>query len=252
MRSSNPVLKDSALNVGSGAVADGRYQTMTRNGTVNKTGLLLFLVTLTATFTWSQVIGPDGSVQQSVAGYLVGGAVGAFILSLVTTFKMEWSPFTAPLFALMEGFSLGAISAVYETRFHGIIFQAVLLTFATLFALLLAYRTGWIRATEKFKLGVFGATAALALFYLVAMILGLFHVPIPLVHSNGPMGIIFSLVVVAIAALNLVLDFDFIDRGVSCQAPKYMEWYGAFGLLVTLVWLYVEFIRLLSKFNSRD
>ncbi|ROU07113.1 Bax inhibitor-1/YccA family protein [Lysobacter enzymogenes] len=253
MRSGNPALKESTfLDLGSGAVVTGNGQAMTLNGTVNKTGFLLLLTVLTAAFAWSQIeIGPRGQV--SGAGlYLWGGLIGGLIMSLVTTFKKEWSPVTAPMYALLEGFFLGAISSIFEARFPGIVIQAVMLTFGTLFALLAAYRTGLIKATENFKLGVVAATGGIALVYLASIVLRLFNIEIPYIHQSGIIGIGFSLFVVVIAALNLVLDFDFIENGVEQGAPKYMEWYGAFGLMVTLVWLYVEFLRLLSKLQSRN
>ena len=191
-------------------------------------------------------------VAPGVTIYALGGAIGGFILAMVTVFKKTWSPVTAPLYALVEGFFLGAISAVFELKYPGIVFQAVVLTFGTLGALLAAYRSGLIRATENFKLGVVAATGGIALVYLVSMGLRLFGKDIPLIHESGLVGIGFSLFVVEIAALNLVLDFDFIESGVEAGAPKYMEWYGAFGLMVTLVWLYIEFLRLLAKLQSRD
>ncbi len=174
------------------------------------------------------------------------------MFALATSLKPTWAPITAPLYALIEGFFLGSISAVYEARFNGIVFQAVLLTFGTLFALLFAYRSGMIKATENFKLGVVAATGGIALVYLATIVLGLFGVRIPFIHDSGLIGIGFSLFVVVVAALNLVLDFDFIESGVEHGAPKHMEWYGAFGLMVTLVWLYIEFLRLLSKLQSRN
>ncbi|HEY0862124.1 Bax inhibitor-1/YccA family protein [Pseudoxanthomonas sp. F37] len=257
IRSGNPALKESTfLDLGSGTVVSRDAGAMTLNGTVNKTGILLLLSVLTAAFAWTQsvVTGPDGTamVAPGVTVYALGGAIGGFILALVTVFKKTWSPITAPLYALVEGFFLGAISAVFELKYPGIVFQAVLLTFGTLGALLAAYRSGLIRATENFKLGVVAATGGIALVYLVSMGLRLFGKDIPLIHESGLVGIGFSLFVVVIAALNLVLDFDFIESGVEAGAPKYMEWYGAFGLMVTLVWLYIEFLRLLAKLQSRD
>ena len=174
------------------------------------------------------------------------------MLAIVTAFKKEWSPVTAPLYALVEGFFLGAISALYNHLYEGIVMQAVMLTFGTLFALLLAYRSGLVKATENFKLGVVAATGGIALVYLATIALSFFNIQIPLIHESGLIGIGFSLFVIVIAALNLVLDFDFIETGVEQGAPKYMEWYGAFGLMVTLVWLYIEFLRLLAKLQSRD
>ena len=256
IRSGNPALKESTfLDLGSGAVVSRDAGAMTLNGTVNKTGILLLLSVLTAAFAWNQsiIVGADGiaTIAPGVVGYMLGGAIGGFILAMVTVFKKTWAPVTAPLYALVEGFFLGSISAMYELRFDGIVFQAVLLTFGTLFALLMAYRSGLIKATENFKLGVVAATGGIALVYLASIVLGFFGMDIPMIHESGIVGIGFSLFVIVIAALNLVLDFDFIENGVEQGAPKYMEWYGAFGLMVTLVWLYIEFLRLLSKLNSR-
>ncbi len=251
MRSGNPALKESTfLDLGSGTVVSRASGAMTLNGTVNKTGLLLFLAVVTAAFAWNQV---EVTAEGMTGGlYVWGGLIGGFILAMVTVFKKEWSPVTAPMYALVEGFFLGGISAVFEARYPGIVFQAVLLTFGTLFALLFAYRSGLIKATENFKLGVVAATGGIALVYLATIVLGFFGIDIPMIHDNGIVGIGFSLFVVVIAALNLVLDFDFIETGVERGAPKFMEWYGAFGLMVTLVWLYIEFLRLLSKLQSRN
>ena len=257
IRSGNPALKESTfLDLGSGTVVSRDAGAMTLNGTVNKTGILLLLSVLTAAFAWTQsvVTGPDGTamVAPGITIYALGGAIGGFILALVTVFKKTWSPVTAPLYALVEGFFLGTISAVYNAKFDGIVMQAVMLTFGILFALLFAYRSGLIKATENFKLGVVAATGGIALVYLASIALGFFGIKIPMIHESGLVGIGFSLFVVVIASLNLVLDFDFIESGVEQGAPKYMEWYGAFGLMVTLVWLYLELLRLLSKLQSRD
>jgi len=253
MRSGNPALSESTfLDLGSGSVVSRGTDAMSINGTVNKTGLLLLLAVLTAAFAWNNTLTSTGELAPAAMFYLWGGLIAGLILSLVTIFKKTWAPVSAPLYALAEGFFLGAISAVYEARFDGIVFQAVILTFGTLFALLFAYRSGLIKATENFKLGVVAATGGIALVYLATIVLGLFNIQIPFIHESGLIGIGFSLFVVVIAALNLVLDFDFIESGVEAGAPKYMEWYAAFGLMVTLVWLYLEFLRLLSKLQSRD
>lgn len=253
MRSGNPALKeDTFLDLNSGHVMRAGQQAMSLNGTVNKTGLLLLLAVLTAAFSWHASLDANGIPLPAAKLYLLGGAIGGFILAMVTIFKQQWAPVTAPLYALVEGLFLGAISALYEARFDGIVLQAVILTFGTLLALLAAYRSGLIKATENFKLGVVAATGGIALIYLATIVLGLFGVNIPYIHDSGLIGIGFSLFVVVIAALNLVLDFDFIESGVDNGAPKYMEWYAAFGLMVTLVWLYLEFLRLLSKLQSRD
>jgi uncharacterized YccA/Bax inhibitor family protein len=249
MRSGNPALgKDTFLDVGSGHVVDG--ETMSLNGTVNKTGLLLLILTLSAAYTWSKFTGPE-SLPLITPMLLVGG-IGGFIFALITIFKKTWAPYTAPIYALLEGFLLGGLSAMMEVRFPGIVMQAVGLTFGTLAALLVAYRSGLVRATENFKLGVVAATGGIALLYLVDIGMGFFGHSMGFIHNNSWISIAFSGFVVVIAALNLVLDFDFIEQGVAAGAPKYMEWYGAFGLIVTLVWLYLEILRLLSKLQSRN
>lgn len=253
MRSGNPVLKDSTfLDIGTGSVVTRGGQSMTLNGTVNKTGFLLLLTVLTAAFAWSKTFTESGEIAPGAMIYLWGGAIGGLVLALITTFKKEWSPVTAPMYALVEGFFLGAISAIYNAQFSGIVLQAVMLTFGIMFALLFAYRSGLIKATENFKLGVAAATGGIMLIYLATIALGFFGIKIPFIHESGLIGIGFSLFVVVIASLNLVLDFDFIENGVEAGAPKYMEWYGAFGLMVTLVWLYLELLRLLAKLQSRD
>src|SRR5690606_30319279 len=251
IRSGNPALKESTfLDLGSGSIVRGADGAMTLNGTVNKTGFLLLLAVATATFAWSQVSTPSGIV--GAAPYMWGGLIGGLVLALVTVCKKEWAPATAPAYAQVEGLCLGALSAMFSRVYEGIVMQAVLLTFGTLFAMLFAYRSALVRATENFKMGVFAATGGIMLVYLASMVAGFFGVQVPMIHESGLIGIGFSLFVVVIAALNLVLDFDFIESGVEHGAPKYMEWYGAFGLMVTLVWLYVEFLRLLAKLQSRD
>jgi uncharacterized YccA/Bax inhibitor family protein len=253
MRSGNPALKDNTfLDLGSGSVVTSDGNVMTLNGTVNKTAMLLVLTMLTAAFAWSQALTPQGELAPGFNVYVWGGAIGGFVIAMVTVFKKTWAPVTAPLYALVEGFFLGAISAMYNHLYEGIVIQAVMLTFGTLFALLMAYRSGLIKATENFKLGVVAATGGIMLVYLATIVLRMFGIDMPMIHDNGIVGIGFSLFVIVIAALNLVLDFDFIETGVEQRAPKYMEWYGAFGLMVTLVWLYIEFLRLLAKLQSRN
>jgi uncharacterized YccA/Bax inhibitor family protein len=222
---------------------------MTIQGTVNRSIVLLLLLLLSAAWTWRLYYATHDAASVSV--WLLVGAVGGLIVAVVTAFKKEWSPLLAPVYALLEGLVLGGISSILEGQYPGIVIQAVGLTFGTLFCLLMAYKSGLIGATEKFKLGVMGATGGIALFYLVTMVLGFFGIGIPYIHESGLIGIGFSLFVVVVAALNLVLDFDFIEQGAASGAPSYMEWYGAFGLMVTLVWLYLEILRLLSKMMSR-
>ena len=234
---------------GTGSVVTGAQDTMSLNGTVNKTAFLLVLTLAGALYTWSLFFGSNGTAN--LMPYVLVGGLGGFVVSLVTIFKKTWAPVTAPLYAALEGLFIGAISAMFEMKFPGIVMQAVMLTFGTLFVMLAAYRSGLIKATENFKLGVVAATGGIALLYLASFVLGFFNINIPMIHEGGWLGIAFSLFVVVVAALNLVLDFDFIETGAEARAPKYMEWYGAFGLMVTLVWLYVEFLRLLSKIQQR-
>ena len=254
MRSGNPALKDNTfLDLGSGTLVRDDAGAMSINGTVNKTGFLLLLTMLTAAFAWTQAFSADGQLAPGFSVYVWGGAIGGLVIALVTVFKKEWAPVTAPLYALVEGFFLGSISALYSHLYEGVVIQAVGLTFGTLAALLMAYRSGLIKATENFKLGVVAATGGIALLYLVSLGMRLMGFgSIGFIHESSMIGIAFSGFVVVIAALNLVLDFDFIEQGVEQGAPKYMEWYAAFGLLVTLVWLYLEILRLLGKLQSRD
>ena len=251
MRTSNPALGDKTFRgLPSGYGIGDISSRMTLNGTINKTGILLVCAIATAGWTWMQFMA--SGTPATVMPMMLLGLIGGFVMALVTIFKKEWAPVTAPAYALLEGLVLGGLSAVFEARFPGIAFEAVGLTFGTLFAMLFIYRTGIIKVTDKFRMGVFAATGAIALFYLLQMILGFFHFQFTSVNGSGIIGIGFSLLVVGIAALNLVLDFDFIEKGVQYGAPKYMEWYGAFGLMVTLVWLYLEMLRLLSKLQSRN
>ena len=245
MRTANPALSDDTFRGYGRAIATG--DTMTVQGTVNKTAVLLLLVLLTSAWTWRLYYTAAGSLGV----WIFGGAIGGFIVALITVFKKQWAAMTAPLYALLEGLVLGGISSMLEARYPGIVIQAVGLTFGTLFGLLFAYKSGMIKATENFKLGVVAATGGIAVVYLVTMMLGFFGIRMPYIHESGMFGIGFSLFVVIIAALNLVLDFDFIESGAAQGAPKYMEWYGAFGLMVTLIWLYIEILRLLSKMRSR-
>ena len=245
MRTANPALNDDTFRGYGRAIASG--DTMTIQGTVNKTAVLLLLVLLSSTWTWRLYYTAAGSLGV----WIFGGAIGGFIVAMITVFKKQWAAMTAPLYALLEGLVLGGISSMLEARYPGIVIQAVGLTFGTLFGLLFAFKSGMIRATEKFKLGVVAATGGIAVIYLITMLLGFFGIRMPYIHESGMIGIGFSLFVVIIAALNLVLDFDFIENGAAQGAPKYMEWYGAFGLMVTLIWLYIEILRLLSKMRSR-
>jgi uncharacterized YccA/Bax inhibitor family protein len=246
MRTSNPTLNENAFR--SEGVAYGQ-EAMTIQGTVNKTGVLLLCSILTATWTWNTFL--HSRSPESVMGPLVLGAIGGFVVAIVTVFKKNWAPITAPLYALLEGLVLGGISAMFELRFPGLPIQAVSLTFGVLIVMLLAYRSGLIPVTDKLRLGIVAATGGIAVFYFAEFILGFFGIHFTTINGSSPIGIGFSLVVVVIASLNLVLDFDFIERGARAGAPKYMEWYGAFGLMVTLIWLYLEILRLLAKLRDR-
>jgi len=250
LRTSNPALGGDSFRTGAATYGDS----MTTSGAVNKTGILLICCVATAAWTWNlffRTASPEEGMQAVAPLTLVGG-IGGFILAMVTVFKKEWSPVTAPIYALLEGLVLGGVSAMLEIRFHGIAIQAVSLTFGTLVAMLLAYRTGLIRVTDKLRLGIVAATGGIAVFYLLQFIMGFFGIHLTTVNSASPIGIGFSIVVVIVAALNLVLDFDLVESGARIGAPKYMEWYGAFALMITLIWLYFEILRLLSKFRSRS
>ena len=245
-RTANPALtKDTFAKVAPAAAGEA----MTIGGTVNRAAIMLLLLILTAAWTWSIAIGAEDA--SPVIPYLLVGALGGLVVAIVTVFKKTWAPITAPIYALLEGLALGGISAIFENRFPGIVLQAVGLTFGTLAALLMAYKSGLIKVTENFKLGVVAATGGIFLVYMANFVLGFFGVNMGFIHSSGIWGILFSLIVVVVAALNLVLDFDFIESGAEQGAPKYMEWYAAFGLMVTLIWLYLEMLRLLGKLRSR-
>ena len=242
MRSGNPVLNKETFDI----APEG--ERMTIAGTVNKTGILLALVVITAIYTWGRFYSTGDA--STIMPLVWTGAIGGLVFCLITVFKKEWAGVTAPIYALLEGLVVGGLSALFEAAYPGIVVQAVGLTFGTLACLLLAYKSGLIKATENFKLGVVAATGGIALLYLVSMVMSMFGKPIGFIHEGGMFGILFSGFVVVIAALNLVLDFDFIEAGAEQGAPKYMEWYGAFGLTVTLIWLYLEILRLLAKLRK--
>ena len=240
-KTSNPALSKNALTRVYNSASESTEQ-MTINGTVNKTGLGLLLVMLSAYFTWKYNLG------MSIG---IAGAIGGFILAMVTVFKSEWAHITTPFYAILEGLFLGAISVYFNTIFPGIVFQAIGLTFGVAFAMLFAYRSGLIKASPKFKKGIIAATGGIAIFYILNIILGFFGGGFSL-GSMGLVGIGIQLFIVGIAALNLILDFDMIEKLSQNGAPKVMEWYGAFVLLVTLVWLYLEILKLLALLSGRD
>lgn len=246
MRTSNPSLNGDTFAKSISGEAAG---VMTIQGAVNKSFILILCAMLTASVVWIQYFNPVN--QGIVFPLMIGGAIGGFIVALVTIFKKTWAPVTAPMYALLEGLFLGGLSAFMEATYSGIVVNAVALTMGTLLCLLMAYKSRLISATENFKLGVVAATGSIAVIYLISFIMGLFGTSMPYIHDSGLIGIGFSLFVVVIAALNLVLDFDFIEEGSEAGAPKYMEWYAAFSLLVTLVWLYIEILKLLAKLRKR-
>jgi uncharacterized YccA/Bax inhibitor family protein len=218
---------------------------------------MLLIVVFAATFTWRKFFGAidpanPGVLPSGIMVWTMVGAIGGFITAIITTFSPRRAAMTAPIYAVFEGLFLGAVSAMFEARFPGLVMRAVSLTFGVFFIMLLLYRSGTIRASEKFRAIIFAATGGIALVYLGSVIAGLFGVNVSFLHDSSPLSIGISLFIVAIAALNLILDFDMIERGAQARAPKHMEWYGAFGLMVTLIWLYLEMLRLLSKLASRD
>jgi uncharacterized YccA/Bax inhibitor family protein len=244
-RTTNPALNSSTFERSrSLAIGDA----MTLQGTVNKAGLLLVCVVASSAWTWGLARSAE---PQAAAPWMIAGVFGGLIAAIATIFKPQWAPITAPVYALLEGLALGGISSLIDQAYHGIAIQAVGLTFATAAVMLAAYRTGLIRATRKFTIGVIAATGGIFLLYMVDIVMGFFGRHVALLNAATPLGIAVSVFIVAVAALNLILDFDLIERGIANGAPKYMEWYGAFGLMITLVWLYLEMLRLLAKIRER-
>lgn len=251
-KSSNPVFKEQVFSKG----YTSSSEVMTVNGTINKTAMMLLLVIAGALFTWNKffeaiAVNPEAG-SAAVLPWLAVGGIGGIIAALVTIFRPQSSGISAPVYAVFEGLLLGGLSAIFESMYTGIVMRAVALTLAVFLTMLFLYRSGIIKVTRKFMMGVFAATAGVALVYLASFIGSMFGAPMSFLHGNSNFSIGFSLVVVAIAALNLVLDFSFIEKASNSGAPKYMEWYGAFGLMVTLIWLYLEILRLLSKLASRN
>ena len=242
IRSSNPVLSADTFR---GARLRAGEDAMTVSGAVNKSLLSFAILMVAGAYTWNLGIGNPQSQMLMMIGFL-----GGFAAAIATSFRPTWAPITTPVYAALEGLALGGLSLVFETRFPGIVSQAIFLTFGTLGAMLLAYRAGLLRATPALTRIIMTATMGIALVYLIGFVLSFFGSSIPLIHGSGPIGIVFSLIVVGVAALNLVLDFDMIERGADSGAPQYMEWYGAFALLVTLVWVYFEILRLLQKLQE--
>ncbi len=246
-QSGNPTLSEKQFEK---TLTSGTGETMTVRGTMNKFGFLMLMVMAGAAFAWQWF-----DAGKNPMPLMLGGALGGLVVALVITFKKEWSGYLAPAYAILEGLFVGAISAyfnfIFQEKYPGIITHAVLITFAVAASMYLLYTLRIIKVTDKLRSIIFVATASIAVFYLLTWILSFFGIQFAFLTTGSTFGIIFSLAVIAIAALNLVLDFDMIEKGSEMGAPKYMEWYGAFGLLVTLVWLYLEILRLLAKMNSR-
>ena len=257
-RSGNPALNSKVFK----NFSESSSNTMTLNGAVNKTGISLLLLLLFGCFGFYftlnsgvKVVGINGDtvITNMSSSLMILGFIVGFILALVTIFKKHLSPYTVPAYAVFEGLALGSISAFFSAMYDGIVFQAVLITSSIFFTLLFLYKTRIIKPTENFKLGIAAATGGIFIVYIINMLMSFFGNGLPVMDINNASiySIGFSLVVVVIASLNLVLDFDFIEEASEMGVPKYMEWYGAFGLMVTLVWLYLEILRLLAKLNSR-
>ena len=244
-RSGNPALSskifENEKNRNNGPLI--KDDVMTIKGTVDKTAMSILLLLMAGYFSFTE----DSMI------FMITGLIGGIITLIITIRKKHLSPITVPVYAMFQGLMLGGISFMYGQLFEGIVFNAIMITVSILISLLFAYRSGIIKATENFKLGVFAATGGLALFYLISFIGSFFGLGFSVMDPTNAslFSIGFSLVVIVIASLNLVLDFDFIEEGAEKGAPKYMEWYGAFGLIVTLVWLYLEVLRLLAKLSSR-
>ena len=248
MNSTNPFFKNktftntsAAAKVHKATIID-RDETMTVSGTINKSFLMLVLLIASAAVTWSMA---------NPIVFAIGGAIVAFILVLIAVFKPQYSGFLAPGYAIFEGFFIGGISAIFEVMYPGIVIQAVSCTFVTFMVCFGLYKYEIVKVTEKFKSVVVAATLAIATYYLFSWLLSMFTSFQPVHYGNSMMSIGISAFVIVIAALNLFLDFDQIEKGVEQKMPKYMEWYGAMGLMITLVWLYIEFLRLLSKLSRK-
>ena len=251
-RTSNPALNKNTFE--KFTYANEQANAMTFTGAINKTGIMLLLVVLGAMYTWKLFFNSYNieSGTSAVMTWVAVGGIGGFILSLITIFNQKNSSIFAPIYAVLEGLFLGGISAIFEASYPGIVLRAVALTFSVLFTMLFLYRTKMIKPTERFKAGVISATGGIVIMYFLSFIFSLFGVNMSFLYGNSLLSIGISIFVVVIAALNLVLDFDFIEQGVQYKVPKYMEWYSAFGITVTLVWLYIEILNLLLKLSSRS
>ena len=244
-RSSNPALSEKRFK--NFAADYTQEEAMTINGTLNKTFLLFLLVLVSASLTWKMAF--QGAMP---TGLMAVGGIGGFIVAIVTIFKQRWAPFLAPIYAVLEGLFLGAISAMFAAVFEGIVLKAVLITFGILFTMLFIYRTGLIKVTEKFKFGLMAAMGGIIVMYLMSFVLGMFGISMTFLHDGGTLSIVISLAIVVIASLVLLWDFDTIEKTATAGAPKYMEWYMGFSLMLTLVWLYLEVLQLIALLSGND
>jgi len=241
MRTSNPALSDRRFR----GLDVANYTQMTLQGTINRTGFLSILLVVVAGWAWS-ITPTDG-----FPGFVIPALLVGFVIAIVTIFNPKISMFTSPVYAILEGVVLGSVSAVFNAKYPGIVSQALMLTFGILITMLLAYKARLIRATQGFRAGVIAATGAICLVYIADILMrAIFHIHVPYIHEGGWIGVGISIGIVVVASLNLILDFDTIERSISRGAPKYMEWYCAFGILVTMVWLYLEVLRLLAKLKK--
>lgn len=261
MKSSNPSLNEGTFaEAARSAVTSRADGVMTVDGAVNKSLTLLGLMVASAAFVWMQASVPATGYGEAglilnpgaVRHWMIFGMIGGLVTSLATIFKPVWAPWSAPAYALFEGLLIGGVSVAFDAIMPGIVMQATLLTMGTLATMLMGYKAGVIKVTEKFRSGVMMAGGAVALLFLASFIFSMFGVPLSFMHDSSPLSIGISLVVLAVGAMFLVLDFDMIENGARYGAPKYMEWYAGFSLLMTLVWIYIEFLKLLMKFNNRD
>lgn len=225
-------------------------ETMSIRGTLNKFGIMFLLLLASSAFTWKAF-----AEGKNINSWIIGAAIGGLVVALIITFRPKLSPVLSPIYALVQGVLVGGISAIYNNAFEAfapnIVMQAVGITFGVVIAMFALYSSGVLKATKRFKAVVFTATAGIAVFYLLAFVLRFAGIQMPLIHESTTWGILFSVVVVVVAALNLIMDFDLIEKGAAGGAPKFMEWYGAFALMVTIIWLYIEILRLLGKLNKR-
>ena len=238
-KSNNPIVNEKKLREMSFDTT--AYVPMTIQGAINKSYILMGILLVTALIGYS--------LPNSI--FLIGGAIGGLVIVLIAVFKKEKSSVLAPLYAIVEGLFVGSISAIYAMAYNGIVLQAIMLTIAMLIIMLVVYGSRWIKVTNKFRVGVIMATGGVFVLYLLSFILGFFGINLPYIHENGTMGIILSLVIIGIASLNLLLDFDNFEKGAQYKLPQYMEWFFAMSLLITLVWIYIEFLRLLAKLNRK-